>query len=24
MSKAPAYWDTHFSQDLDPSPYRQG
>jgi type IV secretion system protein VirD4 len=21
MSKAPAYWDTHFNQDLDPSPY---
>jgi type IV secretion system protein VirD4 len=23
MSKAPPYWDGHFSQDLDPSPYRQ-
>jgi type IV secretion system protein VirD4 len=24
MSKAPAYWETRFNQDLDPSPYRQG
>ncbi len=24
MSKAPAYWDTQFNQDLDPSPYHQG
>jgi len=24
MSKAPAYWDTRFNQDLDPSPYHQG